>query len=183
MNQRQVIAARDRLLKDAGFDDIETPAGWLRSDGVLAHTSGHRVAELERFDDLEEYYRRAGQFLWDRDWYDDTERRIWELHAEGASLTRIVRTVKREGGRIYRRKAHSMVAGLRAEMLRDELAVRRGRGRPRNTEGLRSHGLRLELLLSPGAALAMDHVTSVLRVSKGEAVRRALVVLARQMTR
>lgn len=183
MNQRQVIAARDRLLKDAGFDDIETPAGWLRSDGPLAHTDGHRVTELERFDDLEEYYRRAGQFLWDRDWYDDTERRIWELHAEGASLTRIVRTVKREGGRIYRRKAHSVVAGLRAEMLRDQLAVRRGRGRPRDKESLRGHGMTMVVALNPAAALALDHVVTVLRVSKREAMRRAVVLMARGMTR
>lgn len=184
MNQRQLIEERDKLLKDSGFEDVETAdGGILRVSSALHHVHRKRDLDHTNFGDIEEYYRRASHFLWERAWYDDTERRVWELHADGASYTRIVRTVKREGGRVYRRKVHTLVNTLRAEMLRDELAVRRGRGRPRSQDGLRTHGIQLVVRMSPSAALALDHAVSVLQVSQAEVVRRALVMMARQMTR
>jgi hypothetical protein len=189
LNQRDIERERDRILKADGFDDIENTGAF---SGIKSPANPerhvHRPEDLgvggESFrrhaHETEEYYRRAAHFLWEHEWYDEASRRCWELHADGASYTRIVRTMKREGHTtIYRRRVHKLVTELREDMLSSERAAKRGRGRPRQEDSLTAQDMRLDVLLSPGAAMAMDHIVKFQGVSRSEAVRRALVLMAR----
>lgn len=177
---------RDRILRDAGFVDIEEPDGTIRQTEDRAF--GRRGArEIET---TAEYYRAAGKLLHEHDsWKSPVERRIWELHAEGASYTRIWRTVKREIGtgtlppeKMYRRRVHATVNRLR-DIMMGTTAEKQRPGRKRDSDSLRSQGVRLGLvLLSPPAVLALDHVRTQLKVSKAEAVRRALLLFQRAIS-
>lgn len=191
MSNRALERERDKLLEGSGFEDIEKADGTLAlPSDITRHVRRPNMLSgpdlgMDRYANLEEYYRLAGHFLWEREWYSDLERRCWELHAEGASYTRIVRTMKREGHSIYRRRVHSLVSSLSAEMLRDELAVRRGPGRPKDPSSLRQlQAGRLDVELSCQAALALDHVRAAMgNISIAEAVRRSLLIVARGLTR
>lgn len=179
------LRLRDRLLKDSGFVDIEDERGEM--DQALRAVKGHSKRwEAAEIASLSDYYRRAGQLLHEHPWRSPVERRIWELHGEGASYTRVWRTVKREieqgdlpRERMYRRRVHAVVSRARAVMLG---TAPRKRGRQANPDSLRSQGMRLGMvLLSPVAALALDHIRTQLRVSKAEAVRMGLLALNQQI--
>jgi hypothetical protein len=187
VNQREVERERDRLLKADGFEDIETPTGLKNESSAERHV--HRVSDLKtnpnKFAETEEYFRRASHFLWEHEWYSDLERRCWELHCDGASYTRIVRTMKREGhSTIYRRRVHVLVTRHRELMLQAERGGRRGRGRPANADALRrGEAGRIDVQLTRPAASALDHIRAVLGVSAPEAARRALLIVARGLSR
>lgn len=75
--------------------------GGERNDlGVIR--SSHGLFQLKA-----EYYRFAGQFLWDHEFKNRLERKIWALHAEGATYREIV---ERLG--ISTRKAFSTIKNL-----------------------------------------------------------------------
>jgi hypothetical protein len=106
-------------LKASGFEDIETGdehSGLLKTDKRIEEGRGEEYAASA------EYYRRAGVFLHHREWADDRERRIWELHSEGMGMNEIARTAK-AGNTLV----HATINRLRAEML----SGRQGR-KPRN---------------------------------------------------
>lgn len=141
MKRRELAAERDRILRAAGFEDIEDEWGNLaqvtRSHGPL----GHDRARINEAETLTEYFRLAGHFLHDHAFADDVERRIWELHQDGATYTRINRTVRREMAegsltqrRMYRKLVFATVTSLRAQMLGLERPTR-PRGRPREPGG------------------------------------------------
>lgn len=194
MKQSAIERERDRILKADGFEDIEdtTAHSGLKSP-ANPERHVHRVEQLgpdgagfrRHAAETSEYYRRASHFLWEREWYSDLERRCWELHCDGASYTRTVRTMKREGhSTIYRGRVHKLVTSLRVEMLRDELAEKRRPGRPKDPSAFR-RGDAGALLVphSPASALALDHVTATMKCSAKEAVRRCLILVARGITR
>lgn len=109
-------------LKASGFEDIETGdnnEGLLKTDKRI---EPERVVEYEA---SAEYYQRAGQFLHARDWPDDWEREIWELHAGGVGQNEIARRTHRGNTLV-----NETIVTLRAEMLRKG-AGREGR-KPRN---------------------------------------------------
>lgn len=175
MTQKDIERERDRILREAGFEDIEAvqgEAGIKSPSNPLAHV--HRTEDLgeggEAFRrhaaETEEYYRRASHFLWEHQWYSELERRCWELHCDGASYTRIVRTMKREGYAIYRKRVHNTVNRLREEMLEDEAEKKRGPGRPRDPQALRRADAGAVVVPhTKDSALALDHVMAAMGVS------------------
>lgn len=185
LRQRDIEAERDRILREAGFEDIERPDGSVvLPSAVSRHV--HRPTEsddedtAERFAASEEYYRRAGQFLWEKDWYNPVHRRCWELHSEGASYTRIVRTMKHEGHSIYRRKVHYLITAYRREMLREPRTSKRGR--PVSPTSMRQSAVgRIDIALTPKAALGLDEAVKRWGVSRPMAIRRMLELAAEQL--
>ena len=171
-------ADRDRLLREAGFVDLETAEGELPP--IIREKGQIDRDRLERgyYRDLEEYYRLAGQWLHEHPFRNDTERRIWELHAEGASVTRIFRVLRAMDQRVYRKLVEVVIVRVRSTMLGQE---RRRRGRPVESESLRSEGMAINLRLTRDAALALDYTRTHMRVSASEAIRRALILVAREL--
>lgn len=176
---------RDKLLKDSGFVDLEDEHGEM--DQSFRALKGHSKRwEADEIASLADYYRRAAQLLHDHAWKSPVERRIWELHADGASYTRVARTVKREietgalpREKMYRRRVHATVTRARAILMGQGPKKRGPKAKP---DSLRAEGTRLGLvLLSPAAVLALDHIRTRLQVSKAEAVRRGLQALSTQI--
>lgn len=98
-----------RLLKDEGFDDIE------QSDGNLKVWTCYRfkvpyneVSHRARVN----YYRLAGQFLYDHKFKNKRERTIWELHSQGISDRQITHMMKKRNFKIYKFLVQSTVAKL-----------------------------------------------------------------------
>lgn len=177
---------RDKLLKDSGFVDLEDEHGEM--DQSFRALKGHSKRwDADEIASLADYYRRASQLLHDHPWKSPVERRIWELHAEGASYTRIWRTVKREietaelpREKMYRRRVHATVTRVRAILMGTPA---RKRGRPKQDDSLRSQGLRVRALLDGAAALALDYIRTHLKVSQAEALRMALRETAKRIPR
>jgi hypothetical protein len=178
---------RDRILRAAGFVDLENEQGEIESLSKTSHAAiigrGRTHQEIET---LAEYYREAGRLLHEHKFKSPVERRIWELHADGTSYTRIWRTVKREidsgelpRERMYRRRVHAVVARLRSVFMGGAEAQKRGR--KRDQDSMRSHGLAVVLRLTPAHFLALDHVRTRLQISRSEAVRRALAMLEKSI--
>jgi hypothetical protein len=86
-------------LKADGFHDLEGPD----RDGPLSNAGkphpkedtadGHEhLARLH--EDGAAYQRAARSLLWGRRWADVTERRIWQMHVDGAGLREITATLE-----------------------------------------------------------------------------------------
>lgn len=183
---------RDRLLRESGFIDLEDAAGnmepTIRPHGPIVG----RDRTPEEIGQLAEYYRLAGQFLHSHPFASSVERRVWELHGDGASYTRIARTVRREiaagelpsrfvaarqqRNRFYRKLVYLVVSDLRATMM-GERRPRRG-PRPDPTSMVQD-GVSVFVRLDRSAAEAMDYVTGRLGVGGPQALRMAIVALAR----
>lgn len=71
-------------LREAGFEDHETPRGDLRD---VDHRTIARAFEDRH--KREAYYERVDDVLHRYQFENDTERRIWELHAEGLPVRTI----------------------------------------------------------------------------------------------
>lgn len=180
-------AERDRLLRDSGFTDLEDSTGWMEPSIKLHGPIIGRDRSPAEIETLAEYYRQAGQLLHSHKFRTPVERRIWELHSDGASYTRVWHTVRREiqtgalpREKMYRRRVHATVTRLKGIML-GTTVVGKKRGRRVNPDSLRSEGLWLPgTLLSRSAAFALDHLRVLLKASKGEIVRRALEDFAKR---
>lgn len=88
-----------RKLKDEGFNDIE------QDENNLKAWHSHRFKVMypkEIFQGYEEYYRSAGKFLYDHSFKSILERAIWELHANGMTITNITKTLKERGFKVFR---------------------------------------------------------------------------------
>jgi len=88
-----------KKLKDSGFEDIETPGGFLKglssSSGKPSNKEGYSWGERELYNkSKEEYYRLAGHFLHDYKFESNIEKFIWELHSNGVSVRSIVSVLK-----------------------------------------------------------------------------------------
>lgn len=177
---------RDRILREAGFIDLEDERGQM--DPVIrprSHITG-RNRTPEQMDTLAEYYQQAGQILHGRKWTSPVERRAWELHSEGASFTRIHRTILREmtlgtlpRERWYRRRAFAIVTKVREELLGKPNNKVKGRpGRKVDPDSMRQHGVVTSLRLDAAAAVALDHLVQM-GWSKGRVIRTAILLLAK----
>ncbi len=99
-----------KKLKKSGFEDIENDKGQLRSSDSSEY--------VKNFDPIaayakEEYFRRAGFFLYSHKFETSLERKIWELHVEGASIREIVKILKKRGLKnIHRDKIHILLKPL-----------------------------------------------------------------------
>lgn len=93
-------ALRSRLLKAAGFEDIEcdTPDAWLTNRG---HNLKGAAAEAGVYGSAADYYHRASEFLHSLP-VRSLEHDVWSLFCEGHSYTQIARALHVERSRCYR---------------------------------------------------------------------------------
>lgn len=110
----QLIREWDKRLKSEGFEDIED-----RKTGHLRKTGGDRVWDPKDFDkrpavydagyssitwkeSQAEYYRLAGQMLYEKEFKNVRLRLIWQLHAEGMSYSEICEVLNLSRDKIRR---------------------------------------------------------------------------------
>jgi hypothetical protein len=105
MNKKDFKKLQDewyKKAKESGFKDIETtlPDGSssnLTKSAIGAQGRKYTEAYIEAG---QTYYSNASKFLWDNDWSNEIERKIWELHANGRSyrfIREALQPVKRMG--------------------------------------------------------------------------------------
>jgi hypothetical protein len=148
-------------LRADGFVDIEAPGGMVPS--VLSH--GVSPARVRLLAQLEADREATPRLRFSEEW----ERKAWALHLEGVSNRQIAVRMC-----IYRKMVNEAFMRLRWQMEKPRP------GRKRDPESLRSHGMVANLMLTPAAALALDHLHAALKVSKAEAVRMAVIKLAKE---
>ncbi len=111
----------DKKLKDSGFEDIENRSTGKLHDWSTRWTRRDNELTIEA---RREYYRAAGQFLYEHKFSNETEKRIWSLHSEGRSVRDIVAALKKEklwfveGVKPYRRLVHETIQQLSKQMMR-----------------------------------------------------------------
>ncbi len=86
---KQLHAEWTAKLAASGFEDIEHADRSLTYGGTTVRRSANRAARSHRA----EYYRLAGQWLWERVWRTRMQRRTWELHTEGLNHREIMRAL------------------------------------------------------------------------------------------
>jgi hypothetical protein len=106
-----------KKLADSGFEDIEQP------DGNLKFWASHyfRVKyNATKEEGKQEYYRLAGQFLYDHKFKNKLERRIWELHSIGTPAPLIQEKLMgtRRKKHIGMTRIHNTIRRLAKEMIR-----------------------------------------------------------------
>ena len=94
---QQLKAYWYQKLKDAGFKDAESPRGHLK-DWPAQRLK--RDYTPEKFEEKQNYYRYAAQFLFEHDFPSPHERKVWELHSQGYSLREIVHRLRKPHGTI-----------------------------------------------------------------------------------
>jgi len=86
-----------KKLKDSGFEDIEDFEGCrILKRSFSAYTWQHTQQD---FDEIQDYFRLAGQFYYEHRFENKLEKEIWRLHSEGVSyreIAEILRTHKQK---------------------------------------------------------------------------------------
>lgn len=79
-------------LKESGFDDIEDTR---HKDSPLFvwHSLKWQQCSPEKVEAIQTYYAQANDLLNTYEFENETHRKIWELHCEGASKRKIERTI------------------------------------------------------------------------------------------
>src|SRR5271165_2496579 len=90
-----------RKLESTGFKDIEDDKGRLKNwTGYLTLEnenaeilSGHHKRESSKVQKISqaEYYRLAGQMLYDQEFPNKQYKQVWKLHVEGKSYSEIAK--------------------------------------------------------------------------------------------
>jgi hypothetical protein len=85
-----------KKLADSGFEDIENDRGYLKTNVNTRYTRGYNngkdvEAVAIDYEIKANYYRLAGQFLYEHKFANDSERNLWKYHAEGMSHREIVK--------------------------------------------------------------------------------------------
>jgi hypothetical protein len=110
-----------KRLERSGFDDIEYEGGCLKKPacGLFITKSNGRDYKLRKvhYDSVEDYYRLAGQFLYDYTFANSKEKLIWKLHAEGISQRNIVIALSKKGIHTYKLQVHNLLQMLENEMI------------------------------------------------------------------
>lgn len=101
-------------LAKSGFEDIETDEQHLET---WSNMYSYRI-DLVKVESKQEYFRRAGQFLFDRKFKNKIEKFIWASHADGISIRNIVKLLGKKGVVVYRNPVHLIIKRLRAEMIK-----------------------------------------------------------------
>lgn len=108
-------------LEKEGFQDIEQKDGllkewhsymFMRSDNNSKYSGPSK----------QEYYRLAGQFLYEHQFSSKSERYMWEMHSNGISIEDIVDIIDRRktkdfGKFVNKRNVHETLQRLAKEML------------------------------------------------------------------
>jgi len=112
----ELQAKWDKKLKKSGFNDIEQ-----RNDGNLKVSSQRIIRAQENATAHQakvDYYRLAGQFLWEYPFKRGLDKFIWSLHAEGVSLRDISDEIKKKKHKtMTKNKVHEVVKRLEDEMI------------------------------------------------------------------
>lgn len=108
----QLRATWERRLRAAGFRDLETADGSFTDRNRLNYALGldpvvRQVAV--------EYFDVAGWYLYSGTFASLTERRIWALHAEGATVREIATAVRRTKDYVQRRIEKHRAMAFRRE--------------------------------------------------------------------
>lgn len=170
MTSRPSPADLDRmareLLRAANFRDIESPSGMIES------------AIIEDTDGTAAYLDQARAWLWEARFIDVTQRRIWELHADGMPVREIAREVFGQDGGMARERVSRTISRVRAAMLGHG---GKRRGRPRDPNSKRQGGTFIGGTVAPAAVLALDHLRFRLKLSMAAAIERALIEIANKI--
>lgn len=102
-------------LEKSGFKDIEQPDGNLK---VWASSACKNYAEPNVRAAKEEYYRMAGQFLYDYKFTSAIDKFAWKHHANGVSIRSIVGLLAKKGIKSNKRTIHEKLQRLAKEMLK-----------------------------------------------------------------
>lgn len=78
-----------KKLKQSGFDDIEPGPRYLKYSIESILTRKYNLDRKLEYKKREEYFRIAGQFLYEYEFKDEISKIVWELHSEGSSIRKI----------------------------------------------------------------------------------------------
>lgn len=115
-NSREFKALQAKWYKKAAqggkYVDIEQPDGNLKawSTSLIRHDE---ITENAKQD----YYRLACQLLHEYEFASPTERRIWELHAEGLSIRNITKELKKKRIKAHKNGVNVVVRRISSEMV------------------------------------------------------------------
>lgn len=102
-----------KKLANTGFADIEQPDGNLKN-WALSLIRHDETTENAKQD----YYRLAGQLLHSSyPFQSNTERKIWEMHAEGLSIRDIAKKLKSQRIRAHKNGVHKVVQKIAAQLV------------------------------------------------------------------
>jgi DNA-binding CsgD family transcriptional regulator len=83
------------ILKESGFEDIESPNGMLKHNRHAPRTdSGSKLCQPLVYEITTAYFSRASEYLHNGTFLSDVEKTIWELHCEGYSLRETAKELK-----------------------------------------------------------------------------------------
>lgn len=114
-----------KKLKDDGFEDIESSPDnpdnfkqWAAHRFTSAQNNGlSRADVLFRGQIKENYYRLAGHLLYEYPFENETDRLIWELHADGHTYVSIIKMLKEQHSIVvYRDSIRKVIKKLREAM-------------------------------------------------------------------
>ena len=112
----------DKKLKQSGFEDIEYDEDHLKhyvSSGLSRRLNGATYEVKMQLDEsTQEYYRLAGQWLFDHTFNGSRERLIWTLHSNGESFRDIAKQVKTKDYKANKDNINTLITKLAAEMLK-----------------------------------------------------------------
>lgn len=111
---KKLNAKWNKRLAKAGFDDLEPVEGRLRKRTDDFTRYHKKTGELDYA--KEEYFRRAGQFLYEYKFPDRVSKRIWELHARGVPVRGIAARLRNTKHPYDKTKVHLIVQHIAAEM-------------------------------------------------------------------
>lgn len=97
-------------LKKSGFEDIEDSNNEnLKSWSTKFTRMGSPDIVIKA---KEDYYRLAGQFLYDHSFKDKKEELIWKMHSEGVSIRKITFQLKKLGFTTYKFQVQKVLKKL-----------------------------------------------------------------------
>jgi hypothetical protein len=118
---KKLQAAWYKKLAKEDFPEAEQPDGNLKEWTSTLAKARYRPVYWEA---KEEYYRLAGQFLYEHPFKSKLEECIWELHAEGISVTNITSILKTKRYKITREKVSKLLKAL-VETMKKQLCLPR----------------------------------------------------------
>lgn len=104
----------DQKLAKDGFQDIENRDGTLKSWASFKFQLNYDPIKAEA---KEEYYQRAGQFLYSYKFDSKEEKFMWTEHQQGVGIRDIVIKLKKKGVNLTRYKVHGILNKLSKIML------------------------------------------------------------------
>lgn len=102
-------------LKKTGFKDLEQDEDTLKEWSFSSFIA--RNINPVRYESTLEYYRLAGQFLYEHEFADPVEKLIWRLHSEGKPLLEISYLLKKKHIKLGKDSVNKRVKALKKLMV------------------------------------------------------------------